>query len=37
VSETARALSLTGGMEFADRGEHQLKGLDGPRHLYAYV
>jgi len=37
VSETARALSLTGGMEFADRGEHVLKGLDGPRHLYAYA
>jgi hypothetical protein len=36
VSETARALSLSGGLEFADRGEHQLKGLDGARRLYVY-
>lgn len=37
ASETARALSLTGGLEFADRGEHLLKGLDGPRRLYAFM
>jgi len=37
VSETTRALSLTGGLEFADRGEHYLKGLEGPRRLHAYT
>jgi class 3 adenylate cyclase len=37
VSETTRALSLTNDLEFADRGEHQLKGFEGPRRLYAYV
>jgi class 3 adenylate cyclase len=37
VSETTRALALTSGLEFADRGEHHLKGLRGPRRLHAYV
>ena len=37
VSETTRALSLMSGLEFADRGEHHLKGLEGPRRLHAYV
>lgn len=37
VSEVTRALSLTSGLEFTDRGKHLLKGLDGPRHLYVYV
>ena len=37
VSETTRVLALTSGLEFADRGEHELKGLQGPRHLHAYV
>jgi class 3 adenylate cyclase len=37
VSETTRALSLASGLGFADRGEHHLKGLDGPRRLHAYV
>jgi class 3 adenylate cyclase len=37
VSETIRALSLTNDLEFADRGDHPLKGLEGTRHLYAYV
>jgi len=37
VSETTRALSLANGLEFADRGEHQLKGLDGARRLHAYL
>ena len=36
VSEATRALSLTSGLEFADRGQHHLKGLEGPRRLYAY-
>ena len=37
VSETTRALSLQSGLAFEDRGEHQLKGIDGPRRLYACV
>jgi class 3 adenylate cyclase len=37
VSEITRALSLASGLGFADRGEHDLKGLDGPRRLHAYV
>jgi class 3 adenylate cyclase len=37
VSETTRALSLANDLEFADRGEHHLKGFVGPRRLYAYV
>jgi class 3 adenylate cyclase len=37
VSEATRALSLTSGLEFADRGQHHLKGLEGPRRLYAYI
>ncbi|MEX0754893.1 MAG: adenylate/guanylate cyclase domain-containing protein [Actinomycetota bacterium] len=37
VSETTRVLSLPNDLEFADRGEHLLKGLDGPRLLHAYV
>jgi len=37
VSETTRALSLASGLGFVDRGEHDLKGLDGPRRLYAYM
>jgi len=37
VSETTRALSLASGLAFADRGERVLKGLDGPRRLYACV
>jgi hypothetical protein len=37
VSDTTRALSLANGLEFADRGEHQLKALDDVRRLHAYV
>jgi class 3 adenylate cyclase len=37
VSEATRALSATNDLAFADRGEHQLKGLEGPRRLYAYI
>jgi class 3 adenylate cyclase len=36
VSESTRALSTGSGMRFEDRGEHSLKGLDGPRLLYRY-
>jgi class 3 adenylate cyclase len=37
VSEATRALVAGSGMTFEDRGDHQLKGLDGTRHLYAYT
>lgn len=37
VSETARSLAASAGFRFEDKGEHELKGLDGPRRLYAYV
>ena len=36
VSEATRGLSLGSGLTFVDRGEHHLKGLEGPRRLYAY-
>jgi class 3 adenylate cyclase len=36
VSETTKALSHSNDLRFTDRGEHRLKGLDGPRRLYAY-
>lgn len=35
VSEVARALALGAGYSFESRGEHELKGLDGLRTLYA--
>lgn len=37
VSETTRALALASGLEFEDRGDHELKGIAGIRRLYAYV
>jgi class 3 adenylate cyclase len=37
ASETTRALSLGAGLEFEDRGPHDLKGLDGPRRLFAFL
>jgi class 3 adenylate cyclase len=37
VSETTKALSIASGLEFEDRGEHDLKGIEGPRRLFAYV
>ncbi len=37
VSETTRALALTSGALFEDRGVHRLKGLDGEWRLYAYL
>lgn len=36
VSETTRALALTAGLAFDDRGAHDLKGI-GERRLYAYA
>jgi class 3 adenylate cyclase len=37
VSSTTRDLLSGSGLEFADRGSHELKGLTGPRQLYAFV
>jgi class 3 adenylate cyclase len=35
VSEIVRAFAATAGLAFEDRGEHRLKGLSGPRRLFA--
>jgi len=35
VSSTVRDLVAGSGIEFQDRGLHDLKGLDEPRRLYA--
>jgi len=37
VSEITRALTASTDAPFEDRGSHELKGLSGPRHLYAYL
>jgi class 3 adenylate cyclase len=37
VSEVVRALAAPSGLTFEDRGEHELKGLPGPRRLFAYA
>jgi class 3 adenylate cyclase len=37
VSETTRVLALPSGLEFEDRGTHELKGLAGEWRLYALV
>ena len=37
TSEATRALSTGAGLAFEDRGEHQLKGVDGPRRLFAVL
>jgi len=36
VSDTTRVLSSGTGFSFTDRGEHQLKGLQGSRRLFAF-
>jgi class 3 adenylate cyclase len=36
VSESTRVLCTGSGMRFGERGEHALKGLDGPRLLFRY-
>jgi class 3 adenylate cyclase len=36
VSESTYAISAGSGMRFEDHGEHELKGLDGPRRLFRY-
>jgi len=35
VSSTTRDLVAGSGLEFDERGEHELKGVEGPRRLYA--
>ena len=37
VSETTRILAAASGLRFEDRGVHELKGVPGERHLFAYV
>jgi pimeloyl-ACP methyl ester carboxylesterase len=37
VTRTTRDLVEGSGLEFEDRGDHQLKGIEGPRALYAAV
>ncbi len=37
VSATTRDLVAGSGLSFADRGEHELKGLSERPHLYAAV
>ena len=37
VSETTRVLAQDSGLEFEDRGTHELKGLDGEWRLFAYI
>jgi class 3 adenylate cyclase len=37
VSDTTRALALTSGLGFEDRGSHTLKGLPGEWRLFAYA
>jgi class 3 adenylate cyclase len=35
VSSTTHDLVAGSGLEFEDRGEHVLKGVEGPRRVYA--
>lgn len=37
VSDIAKGLAASAGLEFEDRGEQTLKGIEGSRRLYAYV
>jgi len=37
VSQTVRDLVAGSGLEFADRGEHELKGVPGSWRVYAVV
>jgi class 3 adenylate cyclase len=37
VSEMTRALTSSAGLEFEDRGDFALKGLEGSRQLHAYL
>jgi class 3 adenylate cyclase len=35
VSSTTRDLVAGSGLEFDDRGEHELKGIEGARRIFA--
>jgi class 3 adenylate cyclase len=35
ISETSASLARDAGLEFEDRGQHDLRGLAGPRHIFA--
>lgn len=35
VSQTVKDLVVGSGLVFEDRGQHDLKGVPGPWHLYA--
>jgi class 3 adenylate cyclase len=37
VSSTVKDLVAGSGIDFADRGEHELKGVPGAWHLYSVV
>jgi class 3 adenylate cyclase/dienelactone hydrolase len=37
VSQTTKDLVEGSGLAFADRGEHELKGIEGPRRVYSAV
>jgi class 3 adenylate cyclase len=37
TSETTRVLAAAADLAFEDRGLHRLKGLEGERHLYAFI
>jgi class 3 adenylate cyclase len=37
VSATTRDLASGAGLAFEDRGDHDLKGVPGPRRLFAYI
>jgi class 3 adenylate cyclase len=37
LSEVARSLAASSGLQFEDRGTHHLKGLSGSHQLHAYV
>jgi class 3 adenylate cyclase len=37
VTETTRQLVAGSGLQFSDRGEHQLKGVSDPRRVFAFT
>jgi class 3 adenylate cyclase len=37
LSEITRHLAEPAGLQFEDRGTHELKGIPGPRRLHAYL
>jgi class 3 adenylate cyclase len=37
ASSTTHDLVAGSGLDFEDRGEHELKGIEGPRRVFAVV